>query len=94
MDKTQKKLDENFEKFKADSGIKLDPIEEEAAREKFSFGRSTTKTQAVRIVDINMSFTSMVSFMIKWSFAAIPAMIIILIVWAMVGGILIKLVTF
>ena len=41
MDKTQKKSDENFEKFKADSGIKLDPIEEEAAREKFSFGRST-----------------------------------------------------
>jgi hypothetical protein len=34
-------------------------------------------TTPVRIVDINMPFTSMVTFMVKWAFASIPAMIIV-----------------
>ena len=32
---------------------------------------------AVRVVDIRMPFTSMIGFMLKWTFAAIPAMIIV-----------------
>lgn len=32
---------------------------------------------AVRVVDIDMPFLSMVNFMVKWAIAAIPAMIII-----------------
>ena len=34
--------------------------------------------QDVKIIDVNMSFTSMVVFMVKWSVAAIPAMLILL----------------
>lgn len=33
----------------------------------------------VNIIDINMSFPSMVIFMVKWSVAAIPAMLILMI---------------
>jgi hypothetical protein len=36
----------------------------------------------VVVVDINMSFGAMVMFMVKWAFAAIPALLIILLlVW-------------
>ena len=38
------------------------------------------KTQPVKIVDFNMPFVSMVSFMIKWVLASIPAFIMISIV--------------
>lgn len=38
--------------------------------------------QPVVVVDINMSFGTMVMFMVKWAFAAIPALLIILLlVW-------------
>jgi ABC-type Na+ efflux pump permease subunit len=33
--------------------------------------------QKVKVVDIEMSFGSMVIFMVKWAFAAIPAVIMI-----------------
>ena len=36
------------------------------------------KTQPVKIIDFNMPFGSMVSFMIKWVLASIPAMIILI----------------
>jgi len=35
----------------------------------------------VKIVDVEMSFLSMVKFMVKWAFAAIPAGIIIVMTW-------------
>ncbi len=41
----------------------------------------------VRIKDINMPFLSMVIFMVKWSIAAIPAMIILFIMGAIFTGI-------
>lgn len=47
--------------------------------------------QPVVVIDVNMSFGSMVVFMIKWALAAIPAMILlfmILIVPLMVLGVL------
>jgi hypothetical protein len=34
-------------------------------------------TQAVHIVNINMPFGAMVTFMVKWSLAAIPALLIL-----------------
>ena len=41
-----------------------------------------TEWQGVTIKDIHMKFGSMVWFMVKWAFAAIPAMLIIAsIVW-------------
>jgi hypothetical protein len=39
----------------------------------------------VHIADIDMPFTSMVWFMIKWSVAAVPAFIILAILWT-IGG--------
>ena len=35
------------------------------------------KAQGVRVVDIDMPFGSMVSFMVKWALASIPALIIL-----------------
>lgn len=42
----------------------------------------------VHIVDIRMPFGSMVVFMVKWSIAAIPALIILAVIGAVVVGIL------
>jgi hypothetical protein len=43
------------------------------------------ETQKVIITDFKMPFFSMVTFMIKWAFAAIPAMIVIGIVFGILG---------
>jgi len=45
-----------------------------------------TVYREVRIVDIEMSFLSMVRFMVKWAFAAIPAGIIIFFIWLCLSG--------
>jgi hypothetical protein len=39
--------------------------------------------QPVKVVDIQMSFMSMVVFMVKWALAAIPAAIILLLAGGM-----------
>ncbi|HKJ68909.1 MAG TPA: hypothetical protein VKA68_13195 [bacterium] len=46
------------------------------------------KIQQIRIVDIRMSFISMVVFMVKWALAAIPAFIILAIIWSVVVSLL------
>jgi len=45
--------------------------------------------QPVVVVDIKMSFWSMVVFMVKWAFAAIPAILIIAVIGAVLWGFLI-----
>jgi hypothetical protein len=40
----------------------------------------------VRIVDIKMPFGSMVVFMVKWSIAAIPALIILAVIFGIAVG--------
>lgn len=40
----------------------------------------------VVITDINMRFSSMIIFMVKWAFAAIPAIIIIYLIIALILG--------
>lgn len=40
------------------------------------------------IKDIQMPFWSMVTFMVKWAFAAIPAVIIIGVIIALISGLL------
>jgi hypothetical protein len=45
----------------------------------------------VRIVDIKMPFGSMVVFMVKWAIAAIPALIILAILGALLSGVLVGL---
>ncbi len=42
----------------------------------------------VVVTDIQMPFWSMVTFMIKWAFAAIPAVIILFVLGAILMGIL------
>ena len=49
-------------------------------------GQLTTPTEAVVIqrviiADVHMPFASMIGFMIKWSFAAIPAIFILAAAW-------------
>jgi hypothetical protein len=40
----------------------------------------------VRIVDIHMPFRSMIEFEVKWALAAIPALIVLVFLFAMFGG--------
>jgi len=42
----------------------------------------------VVVVDVKMPFWYMVTFMVKWSIAAIPAIIILVLIGAMVAGFL------
>lgn len=42
----------------------------------------------VRIVDIRMPFLSMVAFMVKWALAAIPALLILIVIGAVLSGFL------
>ena len=42
----------------------------------------------VVITDLNMSFVSMVTFMVKWVFAVIPALLILMIIGGVVVGVL------
>lgn len=47
---------------------------------------------AVKITDINMPFGSMVSFMLKWALASIPAMIILAGVGLLISAIFVAVV--
>lgn len=44
------------------------------------------KTQNVVVTDIQMPFMSMVVFMVKWVIAAIPAMLILTVLGALLTG--------
>lgn len=54
---------------------------------------SNTIRSEVVVVDVEMPFMSMVVFMIKWILAAIPALIILGIVSAILSGVFIALFT-
>jgi hypothetical protein len=41
----------------------------------------------VIVTDVDMPFMSMVTFMVKWAIASIPAFIILAVIGAVVGGI-------
>ena len=46
-----------------------------------------TEGRRVVVTDIEMPFWSMVTFMVKWTIASIPAMIILLLIVAIVAGV-------
>jgi len=46
--------------------------------DRISERRSTVPASPVVVVDLQMPFTSMVTFMVKWALAAIPAMFILI----------------
>jgi hypothetical protein len=50
---------------------------------------SPQEPASVRIIDVKMPFGSMVVFMVKWAIAAIPALIILALIGAMLSGLLI-----
>ena len=43
-------------------------------------------TQTVKISDIDIPFTSMIIFMVKWAIASIPALLILMVLFAIFGG--------
>ncbi|MGH9891066.1 MAG: hypothetical protein ACREA0_03600 [bacterium] len=47
---------------------------------------SSDNSNEVIVVDVRMPFLSMVVFMVKWAIAAIPAIIILVIIGAVVAG--------
>jgi hypothetical protein len=49
---------------------------------------STQEPAPVRIIDVKMPFGSMVVFMVKWAIAAIPALIILAVIGAVLSGLL------
>ena len=44
------------------------------------------ETQKVKISDIDMPFVSMIVFMVKWAIASIPAILILMVLFAIFGG--------
>jgi len=49
--------------------------------------------QRVVVVDVKMPFTSMVGFMVKWAIAAIPAIIILILLGTVFSSVIIGLFT-
>ena len=43
-------------------------------------------TQTVKVSDIDIPFASMVIFMVKWAIASIPAILILMVLFAIFGG--------
>ena len=52
---------------------------------------NSKKTPSVKIQDIDMPFGSMVSFMIKWALASIPAIMILSIIGILISIIMISI---
>ena len=49
---------------------------------------SNKGTQTVKVSDFNMPFVSMVVFMVKWAIASIPAILILMVLFAIFGGLI------
>jgi len=47
---------------------------------------SDTDRSEVVVVDVQMPFMSMVTFMVKWTLASIPALIILAVITAVLAG--------
>jgi hypothetical protein len=52
------------------------------------FREPTGPVTRVSVVDVNMPFGSMVSFMVKWALAAIPALLILAVVGFVLSALL------
>lgn len=50
-------------------------------------GNQEEKPGKVVIVDVHMPFMSMVTFMVKWAIAAIPAILILFVIGALLSGV-------
>lgn len=51
-------------------------------------GSRVVHVQPVLVTDVQMPFASMVGFMVKWAIAAIPAVMILFVIFAILGALL------
>ena len=58
------------------------------AQESRTTGRTALPSREVVVTDVKMPFGSMVAFMVKWTIASIPALIILLILLAILSAVL------
>jgi hypothetical protein len=58
----------------------------EAEQQRNLASRAASEAKPVVVIDIRMSFWSMVWFMVKWAIAAIPALIILVIIFSVALG--------
>jgi hypothetical protein len=63
----------------------------EAEQQRNLASRAASEAKPVVVIDIRMSFWSMVWFMVKWAIASIPALIILAVIGSVVFGIFIGL---
>ena len=73
--------------FVAEAKRKAEEVAARAATDKNN-NTSNKGTQTVKISDIDMPFGSMVIFMVKWAIAAIPALLILMVLFFIFGGLL------
>ena len=82
------------EKTKDESGMDLPWLSERQHRRQVNQNYKNTKssqsrhkgTQTVKVSDIDIPFASMVIFMVKWAIASIPAILILMVLFAIFGG--------
>ena len=82
------------EKTKDESGMDLPWLSERQHRRQVNPNYKNTKssqsrhkgTQTVKVSDIDIPFASMVIFMVKWAIASIPALLILMVLFAIFGG--------
>ena len=87
------KSKEDWENYNAtfpysDKGVLNDNINTNQSNNE-NKGTQTVKikgTQTVEVSDIDMPFGSMVVFMVKWAIASIPAILILMVLFAIFGG--------
>lgn len=68
-------------------GIETRDPAQGAARPVRVSGEVTVESGTVRITDIDMPFSSMVGFMVKWAIASIPAFLILLMLGAIASAV-------
>jgi CHASE3 domain sensor protein len=89
IDKTGTTNDDKINKiFKELDEAAKKKTEETAAKAAADKNNNTSNkgTQTVKVSDIDIPFESMVIFMVKWAIASIPAILILMVLFAIFGG--------
>ena len=70
------------------SGMDLPWLNERQHRRHIKQNYTNTKSKTVKVSDFDMPFGSMVVFMVKWAIASIPAILILMVLFAIFGGLI------
>jgi hypothetical protein len=87
----------NGEKYKDGNLVKIKNVRKESDTVALNDKKNTNEntetvtvemrgTQSVKVSDFDMPFWSMVVFMVKWAIASIPAILILMVLFAIFGG--------